>query len=231
MDAVDFLKAPAKQTCGPAVAIYGTEQFFKSAALKAVTQQVLGDDDEDAAPTRFPGKDTELVSVLDELLTISRWSDRRLVIIDNADDFVSQHRAGLEKYLDQPAKKSVLVLDLKSWPKNTKLAKKVAKIGLDINCTAMKPAQMPRWLAAHAQSTYGKKIDGVAAQTLVELAGTSLAQLDTELEKLSTYIGEANLIDETAVRALVGGWKAGDHLENARRRPRRAGRTGDRVAG
>ncbi|QDT48297.1 DNA polymerase III subunit delta [Symmachiella dynata] len=208
MDAIEYLKSPAKQDHGTAVAIYGAEQYLKSAALKVVADQILGREDEDALPTRFTGKDAELVRVLDELRTVSMWSDCRLVIVDNADDFVSKYRAGLEKYLDKPAKKSVLVLDLKSWPKNTKLAKKVAKVGLDINCAALKPAQVPRWIAAHARQKYGKTIDGPAAQILVELAGTSLAQLDTELDKLSTYVGETEKIDAEAVRILVGGWRA-----------------------
>ncbi len=194
MDAIEYLKSPAKQEHGTAVAIYGAEQYLKSAAFKVVADQILGHEDEDALPTRFTGKDAELVRVLDELRTVSMWSDCRLVIVDSADDFVSKYRAGLEKYLDKPAKKSVLVLDLKSWPKNTKLAKKVAKVGLDINCASLKPAQVPRWIAAHARQKYGKTIDGPAAQILVELAGTSLAQLDTELDKLSTYVSETENI-------------------------------------
>lgn len=208
MDAIEYLRSPGKQDIGPAVAIYGAEQYLKSAALKVVAKQVLGNDEEDAVPTTFSGKDAELVQVLDELRTVSMWSDCRLVIIENADEFVTKYRAGLEKYLDKPAKKSVLALDLKSWPKNTRLAKKIAKTGLDVNCAAIKPAQAPRWIAAHARQKYGKTIDGAAAQILVELAGTSLAQLDTELDKLSTYVGEAERIDTEAVRILVGGWRA-----------------------
>lgn len=208
MDAAEYLQSPAKHNSGVAVAVYGAEQFFKTAVLKALTAQVLDEEDEDAEPSRFAGKTAELVDVLDELRTVSMWSDRRLVIVEGADEFVTRHRGGLEKYLDQPAKKSLLVLDLKSWPKNTKLAKKLAKIGLDVNCGSLKPAQVSRWLTTHAQRAYGKKIPGPAAQTLVELAGTSLAQLDTELDKLSTYVGAADSIDAEAVRALVGGWKA-----------------------
>lgn len=207
MEAVDYLKSPESQATGALVAVYGAEQFFKTNVIRALTSQVLGED-EDALPSRFPGKSAELVDVMDELRTISMWSERRLVVVEGADEFVTRHRGGLEKYLEQPAKKSVLVLDLKSWPKNTKLAKKVAKVGLDVNCSALKPAQIVRWLTSQAKKTYGKKLAGQAAQTLVELAGNSLSLLDTELEKLSTAVGDAEEIDHQTVCALVGGWKA-----------------------
>ncbi len=55
MDAIEYLKSPAKQDHGTAVAIYGAEQYLKSAALKVVADQILGHEDEDALPTRFTG--------------------------------------------------------------------------------------------------------------------------------------------------------------------------------
>lgn len=208
MLATAYLKSPASQEPGVAVALFGPERFLKHLALEALFRQVLGPDADDESVVRLRGDMVDLPTVVDTLLTISMWNPRQVVVVEDADEFVSNHREGLEKYLERPAKKSVLVLDVKSWPSNTKLAKKVAQIGLPLECASMKPAELVGWLIAWCPSHHGKKLDRAAAQTLIELAGTELGMLDQELAKLASFVGEKGTIDSPAVEALVGGWKA-----------------------
>jgi len=164
-----------------------------------------GDDD---SPTRFTGKDTDMKSVRDELLTISMWSDRRVVIVDEASDFVTAHRPALEIYAESPAKKSLLILDVKSLPKNTRLYKIINKSGLVVDCSELKGAALSAWIQDTARHKYEKSIARDAVSLLITLAGTHLAQLDQELQKLTSYVGDHKTIDAEAVRRLVGGWKA-----------------------
>jgi len=208
MLATAFLKSPEKQTVGPVAVLYGAERFLKQRSLDALCRLVVGDPDDDMALTTFPGKQAELRQVIDELRTVSMWGDRRIVLVEDADDFVKNNRAALEKYLEQPAKKSVLVLDVKTWMSTTKLAKKVAAIGLDLDCSTPKPAELAKWLGEHCQAVYDKQLNRDAAQTLVELAGNDLGLLDQELAKLASFVGERDRIDAEAVRSIVGGWKA-----------------------
>lgn len=207
MHATAFLKAPEKQPTGPAVVLYGAERFLKQEALKIVAKLVLGEEGDELALTRLPGGSTDLKTVVDTLLTVSMWSPRQLVLVEDADEFVSNFRDGLEKYLERPAKKSVLVLDVKSWPASTRLAKAVAKIGLPIECGGLKGAELFTWLGELSRSRHKKKLDRPAAQLLVELAGTELGLLDQELAKLAAYVGDDPTIDAAAVEKLVGGWK------------------------
>ncbi|MGQ0634854.1 MAG: DNA polymerase III subunit delta [Planctomycetaceae bacterium] len=210
MLATAFLKAPEKHPVPPVVALYGKEGFLKQAALQAIKAQVLGDDAE-LGLTRLPGETVELKTVVDLLLTVSMWSPRQVVVVDLADAFVSKYREGLERYADRPAKKSVLVLDVQSWPANTKLAKKVATSGMALECPLFdhkKIAELTAWLIEHTQAAHAKKLNRDAAQLLVELAGFDLGLLAQELAKLATFVGDARAIDAQAVERLVGGWKA-----------------------
>jgi DNA polymerase-3 subunit delta len=208
MLATAYLKSPASQEPGSAVALFGPERFLKRLAIDALCRQVLGPDAGDESLVRLRGDTADFATVVDRLLTISMWNPRQVVVVEDADAFVSDHRDGLEKYLDRPARKSVLVLDVKSWPSNTRLAKKVAKVGLPIECASLKPNELVGWLVAWCQAHHGKKIDHQAAQTLTELAGTELGTLDQELAKLASFVGDGATIDSAAVEALVGGWKA-----------------------
>ena len=186
MHATAFLKATQPAEVAPVIVLHGTEQFLKHSVLLKLREAVLGGtSDEDIGPSQFTGKNAELVAVCDELLTVSMWSDRRMVVVEDADEFVSQNRAGLEKFLEKPSKKSVLVLLVKSWPKNTRLAKRVAKIGMDVQCTELGASELNRWLADIASEKYGKQLPRASAALMIELAGVDLGLLEQELAKLA----------------------------------------------
>jgi DNA polymerase-3 subunit delta len=204
MHAVEFLKQEAPAVSA-VVVLLGGQRHLKHAALSRLRSLVI--DDDDTALTRFVGKETDLQTVADELRTVSMWGDRRLVVIDDADDFVSKHRAGLEKYAESPAKKSVLVLDVGSWPKTTRLAKQLAKTGLEVECTELKGALLSKWLVDTARDSYQVTLPRDAAALLIELVGEELGLLDQELAKLSSYVGVRKQIAVDDVRGLVGGWR------------------------
>ena len=207
MHATEFLKSPEKHPPGPVVALFGEDRWLKGTALRALARLVLGEEEESAV-SRFAGEQSDLKSVCDELCTVSMWGDRRLVVVEDADLFVTNFRAGLEKYVKKPSRKSVLVLDVKTWPKNTKLAKLVAETGLDLDCKALDGAALAAWLRGMCRDTFGKQLQPDALALLVELAGKELGLLEQELTKLATYVGERREIGVEDVRTLVGGWTA-----------------------
>jgi len=204
MHAVEFLK-DAPPAIPPVIAVTGSQRHFKRQAIARLRTLVI--DDDDSSLSRFPGRETELQTVTDELRTVTMWGDRRLVIVEDADDFVSKHRAALEKYVDAPAKKSVLVLDVGTWVKTTRLARQVTDRGLEISCSELKGGALFKWLQDTAADTYAVKLDRDAAALLVELIGEEPGMLDSELSKLSTYVGERKRIGLEDVRSLVGGWR------------------------
>ncbi|MBW3542533.1 MAG: DNA polymerase III subunit delta [Planctomycetes bacterium] len=208
MHATQFLKAPDKHDPWPMTVLHGSERHLQQAAFRAVAARLLGGEVDELGLARFAGKEVDLATVLDELATISMWGGKRLVAIEDADDFVTAHRAALEKYIEKPAKRSTLLLTLRKWPKTTRLAKAVAKSGLDVECSELKGVALTNWLCGEARDTYGCKLQREAAALLVELAGTTLALLDQELAKLASYAGERREIGIDDVRTLVGGWRA-----------------------
>ena len=208
MQATAYLKHPAKHPPKAMVVLFGSERYLKHRALKALLHQVLGDDADDLSTTRLSGTDCDFTTVSAELRTVAMFGTCRVVLIEDADEFVTKYRKNLEAYLEKPAKKGLLVLEVKSWPGNTKLAKRLPDVGLDLDCAPLKAADLPRWLVEHTQHEYGRTLNRDAAATLTQLAGTDLAQLDQELAKLAAYVGDNTSIDVAAVEKLVGGWKA-----------------------
>lgn len=207
MHATAFLAQVEQLEPAPVVVLHGGESYLKQAALRALLRRTLGSDEGDLDCSRYPGAEIDFKTVRDELLTVSMFSAARVVVVEEADEFVSRHRAALEEYLERPARTSVLVLDVKSWPRNTRLHKKVAAAGRDIECTELVGAPLQRWLEQELQSRAGKQLTRDAAALLVELAGTSLGLLTQELDKLAAYVGERSAVTIEDVRAVVGGWR------------------------
>jgi DNA polymerase III subunit delta len=205
--ALDYLSQSEKHALGPVCALFGDEAFLKREMLKTIRGGVLGGGDEFSLTT-LSGDDSQLRDVLDALATVTLFGGgRRLVIVEEADAFVSEHRAELETYLERPAKESVLVLEVKTWPANTRLAKAVAASGLAIECKSPTESQIKRWLAARATAEYGVALDAAAADLLVEMLPPELGILEQELAKLSLIAGNGGIVDANVVRDNVGGWR------------------------
>jgi DNA polymerase-3 subunit delta len=207
--ALDFL-ALKKREVAAVYALYGDEPFLKQLALDAVRRDVLGDeDDTEWSLHRVTGKDAEVRDVLDEVSTPALFGGgTRLVVVDDADKFVSDNRPVLEAYAGAPSRSGVLVLVVDSWPSNTRLAKAVAAGGLAVQCSAPPVGRMARWVTARAKDVHAISIDGQAIEALLEIVGADLGRIDQELGKLAAVVGSEAAVTIDHVQDLVGGWRA-----------------------
>jgi DNA polymerase-3 subunit delta len=204
--ALDFLKSPPTDVPG-VVVLFGDEAFLRRRALIELARLVLGDDEDPYGRTNYDGRDARLAPILEDLATRSMFGGtRRLVVVTDADELISEHRAEWETYVAKPKKSGVLVLCVKTWPSNTKLYKAVAASGLSVDCKSPSAAQIPRWLRDWASQVHGKKLSASAAEMMVELVGSEMGILEQELAKLVALAGE-DVIDEKLVEDAVGGWR------------------------
>jgi DNA polymerase-3 subunit delta len=185
----------------PVYVLYGTDEFLQVENRRGIISRVIGSGDPQTSVRTFE-PDVELSDVLDELRTVPFLSPHRVVVVTDADDFVSDYRGQLEKYLSSPSGTSSLILSVSSWAKNTRLYKMVEKIGEAIDCTGPDRKDAGRYLRELAAKR-GKKIGPQAAELMLEWCGEDLGTLDNEIEKLSLYIGDRKEIAPDDVAALV----------------------------
>lgn len=208
----------AKQTKDAIKPIYvlaGQDAYLLDEARREVIARVLGEADPQTHLSQYDSS-VELATVLDELRTVPLLGGRRVVMVSPANDFVTAHREALEKYVQSPSSHAVLVLEVASWPGNTRLAKAVARVGETIACAVPERGSLVRWIS-DAAGRRGKKIDRQAAHLLEEWVGRDYAVLDGEIEKLSLHVGsraEITADDVEAVSTATAGPGAFD-LANA----------------
>jgi DNA polymerase-3 subunit delta len=97
----------------------------------------------------------------------------------------------------------VLVLDVKTWAANTRLAKMVSAT-VTVVCKTPPLAKLPPWCVQWALSQEKKQLSAPAASHLVDLIGPDMGLLDQEILKLSLYVGTRSRIDVNDVDRLVG---------------------------
>jgi DNA polymerase-3 subunit delta len=185
-------------------AIIGNDRFRTRQAIDAICDHWTESGGSDEHPSRYEGGKIELAVVLDDVRTYSLLGGVRIVIVEEADPFITRHRASLEKYCTAPVDSGVLILDCSSLPSNTRLYKAITKTGQIIKCDPLKGQALQTWMVQHARSAYDKQLDRQAAWRLADLVGQSLGSLDAELSKLSIFVGSRPSITPKDVEELVG---------------------------
>ena len=142
--------------------------------------------------------------VLDELRTAPFLTSKRVVVIKQADDFISKNREHMEAYFDKPCLTGTLIMTVNSWRSNTKLAKKLNKIGELISVEPPRRGELPLHLITYANDTYSKKISRIAAELLIEIAGDDLSRLYGEIDKLALFADKDKAITEKHIESLIG---------------------------
>ena len=216
MNALDWLRETGEQPIRPVYTVFGDDSYLIRESIGAVARVVLPDEDREAGISRFSGPATALATVLDEVCTLPFFSRRRLVIVDEADTFVTKHRKDLEAYVANPSDSGILLLQVKQWPATTKLAQLVEKTGLSINASAPRETELVTWLTQLARTRFDAQLAADGARLLVELVGPEAGLLAAEVEKLAVYAGDSRRIERADITTLVGGgrvetiWKALD---------------------
>ena len=205
MHATEFLSAKSPTLPTSVLVMFGSELYFRQEILHRIPG--ASGDDAELSLTRLVGDKAEIRDVMAELKTVSMFGDQRIVMIEDADEFVSKHRAVLEKYVTQPAKGSMLILDVKSWPKNTKLFKLVEQHAMALECAELTGAALQKWLQKLAKDQYGKQLDRESAALIIALAGDGLNLLEQEVAKLAALVGDVDTITREDVPKVVGGWR------------------------
>jgi DNA polymerase-3 subunit delta len=203
MDALTFIDKNGKAKRQPFYVLSGDEDFLKRRVLSLLGPLVIGDADPEYAVTTFPGDKADFSTVRNELDSVSFFSDRRMVVVNQADPFVTKFRPQLESFVAEPSAAGVLVLDVRAFPATTKLAKAVPEAA-HIVCKGPPEYRLPLWCVDWCQTRYGKKLTTPAAQLLVELVGPTMGILDQELQKLKDYVGDRPAIDVPDVDGLTG---------------------------
>jgi len=216
ISALTFLTAPSSFPTGAVCAVAGDDVFLRH-EVRLALQHLLEDGSQEGLGVKTcDGRSAELRDVLDALCERSLFGpERRVVVVEEADLLVKLYRDKLEDYVEKPARDAILILEVKTWPGNTRLAKAVAKTGLTISCQVPQQGreltefnkQLKDWLIHLASCQHRVELKRPAVDLLLDLLPTEVGILCQEVGKLALLVDAKQVIDTALVRENVGGWR------------------------
>ncbi|NPC93380.1 DNA polymerase III subunit delta [Bacillus sp. WMMC1349] len=208
----DVWKGLTKGDIHSVYCLYGKETFLLQETVQRIRQAVVDEETKDFNLSVFDLEEDSLELAVEDAETFPFMGERRLVIVKNPSFLTAEkkkekheHNLGmLEAYITQPAPYSVFVLlapyeKLDERKKLTKLLKKHAYM---VEAKELNGKETADFIKSLAKSE-GKQVETEAAEELVILCNASLSAIDQEIKKLSTYIGERELIALADVKKLV----------------------------
>ncbi|MBL4702224.1 MAG: DNA polymerase III subunit delta [Phycisphaeraceae bacterium] len=181
--------------------LYGPEMMLKRQyfqKLRTIMEQTHGE----VQTIEFNASDSGLAEVFDELRSYGLMQQYKLVVINDADEFVKEHRQALSRYAENPVDHGTLVMRSSKWNKGN-LDKAIAKVGCLIKCDSPSQAVAATWLVAQSKE-HKCNLDKATAQILVTRLGCDLMRLDAELAKLSLLVAPGAKIDQQLIDQVVG---------------------------
>ncbi|MBS0190065.1 MAG: DNA polymerase III subunit delta [Phycisphaerales bacterium] len=152
----------------------------------------------------FDGASASPAEVYDECRSFGLMQQHKLIVVDNADQFVKDDKRSLaERYAQDPCENATLILRSARWNKG-KLDEMIAASGAIVPCEPVSEASAAAWAIRRAAKRHEAKLDQRAADMLVENVGTDLGRIDAELGKLAVAGDPPGSITPELVARFVG---------------------------
>jgi len=180
--------------------ISGEDDFQKEDAMKQLVAAALDPATRDFNMDVRRAQDVDARS-LDLLLSaVPMMAERRVAVIRDASALKKEARVVLGRFLQKPPPDLMLVLVEASGAKTDK---ELSQLAVQMEFDLLSPGRIPRWISHYVSAKLDTSITSGAAELLHAAIGSDLYDLVSELEKLASYCGGAE-IDEAAVGAVVG---------------------------
>lgn len=198
----------------PAVLLLGEEAYLRDACRAHVIECLVPEASRTWAVSRYSAERGETQAALEQAQTLPMLSPQQVVLLENVEaieELGEKNREAaveqLEEYLKNPAPFTTLVLEATKLDQRMNLGKSLSGKTLVVECGLGEKIE-DRLAAATALANSMAKEEGVefekgAAADLAEFVAADLMRMNTEIEKLATYLGKRKVITRADIDAVV----------------------------
>lgn len=192
--ALDVLLAPDEFQIGTPsiVVVAGGEPFLGRRILGLLRDRLVPEEEDRAWAWREFAGDEPLDprDVFDEAATVALFATAtRAAVVRQADAFVTAARDQLERIAAAArGGRGLVILEVKTFPATTRLAKAAATHGLVIDTAIPARQDLAGWVRKWAEAGHGIRLASPTAQLLLERVGGSLGLADQALARLAATV-------------------------------------------
>ncbi len=192
-----------KGELAPLYLFYGEEDFLIEEAADAVMAAALrAEERQFNLDVMYAGED-DIRDILAHAASFPMMGGRRVLVLREVEKLSAKELDLLSGYVERPSPSTCLVCcgakaDLRKRPWTI-----VKRSGAVLECRSLYESQLPSWIAARVRAR-GGSISQEATKLLAAYAGTSLREIQNEIDKIFIYLGDKKSISEDDIAALVG---------------------------
>jgi DNA polymerase-3 subunit delta len=187
----------------PVYLLHGAEDFLRDEATAAIVDAALTPEQRSFNLDVLSGNECDAREIIDRASSFPMMAEHRVVVVRDVDKLTLKDTEVLGGYTEGPSPSSVLILAATKVDMRRKAFAAVKRNGMVVSCAPLYENQLPSWVTARAKRQ-GKTLTPEACRMVVAYVGSSLRELQNELEKIAIYVGERPEVTADDVGAVVG---------------------------
>lgn len=191
----------------PLYFLYGDETFLIEEALSSLEASALGDGLRDFNLNTFYGSEADPAQIRDAVETLPMMSQVRVVVVKEAHELNDKDWEVLAPLVDEPVPSTAFICVGTKLDKRKKYAKRFTERGVVVEFKRPYDNQVPDWIKIIAKK-HGLQMSGDAVETMHQLVGSNLSDINAEMLKLSQFLqakpgGAAKKVSEDDIVKIV----------------------------
>ncbi|PLX88309.1 MAG: DNA polymerase III subunit delta [Desulfuromonas sp.] len=212
MTPADLQKAIQQSNISPLLLIFGADGFLVERAVRQVKEAILTPGTEDFNFYQASGKELNVDDLLSVAQTLPVFAERRLVLIKDIQAVPAALLDQLQLYLKDPNPQTCLLLSGEKIDSRRKFFQEFKKKGDVVEFKPLSEKQLPSFVRERLAAEQFE-MTGDALMLFCSRVSTNLQEVQAELIKLQTFMGEKRLIDVAEVQALTSGSRSENIFE------------------
>lgn len=182
--------------------LHGEEAYLRK-MYKDRLMQTLADPDDTMNVSRYEGKGINPKEIIDLAETMPFFAERRVILIENS-GFFKTSTEELASYLSGVPESCSIIFVEDEIDKRGKMFKAVKELGGVAEFRIQQDEVLAKWILQTLRRE-GKKISGNNLQFFMSRTGTSMENIEKELEKLVCYTHGREIIEAEDIDAVCCG--------------------------
>jgi DNA polymerase-3 subunit delta len=212
MTAQEFYRLLDNKQIPQLVLLYGQEPYLVQRAAKALRQTLFPTGEDAFNDSQFAAKDVRVDEILEALMTLPVFAERRLVTIKEAQLLPAAVLDGLLSYLHNPVAETCFLLLADKIDARRKFYQQFKKLGATVEFKRLSGKEVPGYVEGYLKRQ-GRAISTDALNLFCSLVGENLHEIHAELDKLNNYVAAEGAIEVADVQAVVSRGRAENIFE------------------
>lgn len=182
---------------------FGEELFLADELIDTIVFKTFNADKDDFNLHVFYGKESRGEDILNAAMSYPIMAEKKVVIIKDLEQLDKNSAESLTDYFKNPLDSTILIAvsgkaDFRKNPFKTLEQKAVC-----VELKKMNDRDMPDWIESRVASK-GKRIEPRATMLMAARSDVSMRDLANQIEKLCTYVGARDTINEEDIESVIG---------------------------